>query len=110
MTPAQSAVEPTEPGVGVYGRGRHHRGIGVAGACDQLGVGVYGMAVDYGAGVVGRSMSGEQGETVPPVELVGRSAGVVGQAKNGVGVFGHGGSFAPSVDGPVWFVGYNSAT
>jgi hypothetical protein len=56
---------------------------------------MYGMALDDGAGVVGRSMSGEQGETVTPVELVGRSAGVIGQSQKGVGVFGHGGSWLP---------------
>ena len=86
---------PNEPGIGVYGKGLNNRGIGVAGTCDHHGVGVYGMALDEGAGVVGRSMSGEQGETVPPVILVGRSAGVVGQSKKGVGVFGHGGPFIP---------------
>ena len=91
---------PSEPSVGVYGEGRRDRGIGVAGTCDHHGVGVYGMGLDHGVGVVGRSMSGDQGETVPPIDFVGRDAGVVGQAKDGVGVFGHGGPWMLAVATP----------
>lgn len=108
-----------DPGVGVYGEGHHDRGIGVAGACDHRGVGVYGMAQHSGVGVVGRSMSGDQGETLPPVDFVGRTAGVVGQAKTGVGVFGHGGPLTepqitpppdpdPGVRGGIFSAGWRS--
>jgi hypothetical protein len=61
---------------------------------------VYGMGLDHGVGVVGRSMSGDQGEAVPPINFVGRDAGVVGQAKTGVGVFGHGGPWMLAVATP----------
>jgi hypothetical protein len=87
-----------EPGVGVYGQGFRDRGIGVAGTCDGKGVGVYGMALDHGVGVVGRQMAGGQAETTSPVWLVGRTAGVLGHAQDGVGVFGHGGPFIPWQD------------
>lgn len=70
------------------------------GASGLNGVGVYGMALDNGAGVVGRAMSGDNGEAVPPVELVGKNAGVLGQAKTGVGVFGHGGPLTEPPVGP----------
>jgi hypothetical protein len=85
-----------KPGVGVYGSGQNDRGIGVAGSCDGEGVGVYGMALDYGVGVVGRQMSGGQAESFSPVSLVGRTAGVLGHAQDGVGVFGHGGPLGPA--------------
>ena len=61
---------------------------------------MYGMGLDHGVGVVGRSMSGDQGEAVPPINFVGRDAGVVGQAKTGVGVFGHGGPWMLAVATP----------
>jgi hypothetical protein len=90
-----------DPGVGVYGSGNHDRGIGVAGSCDERGVGVYGMALDRGIGIVGRSMSGDQGEDVPPIDFVENTAGILGQAKAGVGVFGHGGPLTePQINPP----------
>jgi hypothetical protein len=82
------------PGVGVYGEGRNDRGIGVAGACDGKGVGVYGIATNYGVGVIGRQML-DQAEGVSPVWLIWKTAGVLGHAQDGVGVYGHGGSLIP---------------
>jgi len=99
---AAAYVPPTESGIsgaGVYGAGSGDRGIGVAGTCDAHGVGVYGMALDEGIGVVGRQMAGRQGEMIPlPVLLAGRTAGVLGHAQDGVGVYGHGGFLHPWLD------------
>jgi hypothetical protein len=94
LQPAESAAS----GAGVYGAGSGDRGIGVAGTCDAHGVGVYGMALDEGIGVVGRQMAGTQGEMIPPPVLLGRTAGVLGHAQDGVGVYGHGGYLIPWLD------------
>jgi hypothetical protein len=105
----------SDPGVGVYGEGHNDRGIGVAGACNGESVGVYGMATGAGVGVVGRQTGGFAAEDFPPVWMVGKPAGVLGHANQGVGVFGHGGPLplwqdpleAPSSDTPVdpWCIG-----
>jgi hypothetical protein len=54
----------------------------------------------------------DQGEPVTPFDFVGRTAGVVGQAKNGIGVFGHGGPLteAQSLRHPIQIQAFEAAS
>jgi hypothetical protein len=94
LNSSEPGESPSEPGVGVYGEGHNDRGIGVAGTCDHKGIGVCGLALDNGVGVVGRQTY-QQVERFPLFWLIPGTAGVLGHADDGVGVFGHGGPLVP---------------